>query len=323
MAGNAYSIELAQTLLWKVRNFSESTYYFNPGDNLTNLMGVLLGESGTGQMAAIQVAARLSQQYLQFSDLETTIGELLNSPRLVSELYDTTLNPFTDQLSIDEWKDVVAKDSIYRERLIAIATAILKGASVLGIQAMAEATAQVKFQVIENWTNASGVVTASGWSRGFGNFEVILIPNVPSGVVLSDDVRQSVIQKVEQIKPVGSIITLITGSVNNFTSVNYTTITGTSQFFHLQRDVLAGSINLPTSVVNNNNPGINSRYWLQAGQTVTAPYFAFTQTQEKEIDVTNNIVNVQVTPILGSTSSVTTMLGTPSLPINSTLFGEQ
>lgn len=322
MSGNSYAISLAQTLLWKVRNFSESSYYFNPSDNLTTLMSTLLGQTGTGQLEAIQVAARLSQQYLQFSDLETTIGALLSSPRLASELYSTDLNPFTDQLTPEQWKDVIAKDSIYRERLMGIATALLRGATNLGLQMLAESNSTAKFQVIENWTSASGVMTASGYGKGLGPSEVILIPNIPSDLTFTNEMSQAVIQGSEYLRPLGTNITISSGTINTFTSVPYTNISGNSEFFTLSRQVLATNINTPSSVLTTNDPGTNSRYWLVNNQTVMAPFFAFNQTQEQEIDVTSNIVNVQVTPALGSSSNTTNMLGVPGVSINSTLFGE-
>ena len=105
-------------------------------------MGVLLGNSGVGQLSTSQVAARLTQQYLHFSDLENSLGELLNAPRLVTEFYNSPVNPFTDQLTPAQWTDVFIKDSNYRERIIALMTALLKGGTVQGIQATAEATAR-------------------------------------------------------------------------------------------------------------------------------------------------------------------------------------
>ena len=67
--GNSLPLNINQTLSWKTRNFPDNVYDLNPSDLLTTLMGVLLGNAGTGQLGASQVAAKLTQQYLQFSDL--------------------------------------------------------------------------------------------------------------------------------------------------------------------------------------------------------------------------------------------------------------
>lgn len=322
MAGNSYSLGLAQTLLWKVRNFPESSYSFNPGDNLTTLMSTLLGQTGTGQLDIIQVAARLSQQYLQFSDLETTLGELLSSPRTKNELYSTTLNPFTDQLTPSEWKDVLAKDSIYRERLVGIAAALLRGATNLGLQMLSESNSSSKFVVVENWTTASGVVAASGYGRNLGVSEVILMANTPSDLQFTTEDKQTVTQNANHLQPLGTNITVYSGTLNTFTNVAYTSVSGSSEFFTLKRSVLATNVNIPTSVINTNDPGMNSRYWLINNQAVTAPYFAFTETQEQIIDTTSSITTVQVTDNNGNSYNSLNMLGLPGVQINATLFGE-
>ena len=325
--GNSYPLNIAQTLSWKTRNFPSEVYDFNPGDNLTILMSVLLGNTGTGQLDSVQTAARLSSQYLNFSDLENTIGELLRSPRLVSEQYATPINPFIDQLTTSQWVDVALKDSNYRERLIALAAALLKGATTMGIQASAEAVLQTKVQVIENWTNASTVMTASGLSRGFGVNEVIIIPNVPSGVTIASGALHATLTAVENIKPVGSVITIASG-INNFVPIPFTSISGNSEFFFLDRQVTANNVNIPNIVLNNTNPSVAGRYWLKSNATKSAPQFAYLHTQESQIDFTSNITNVNITPITSSGTSLASItstdpLGYNILPITSTFFGSQ
>jgi hypothetical protein len=321
MAGNAYPIDLYQTLLWKVRNFPDDVYNFNPEDNLTTLMSVLLGEPGVGQLSAIQVSARLLQQFPYYSDLDLVIGQYLQSPRLVSELYNNTVDPFIDQLSIAQWRDVVSKDSNYRERLIATAAALLKGATLAGVQALAEATAQVKFQVMESWTSASGVLVASGYSRNLDGTEIVFIPMVPSGLTFDNNLRSATIDTLSKLQPAGTEFTVATGTLNPYSSVSISSISGNDVFFYLNRNVTANNVSLPASISNSTNPSLLYRYWARNGQSIEAPYFAFGQTQEQNIDVTNNINSVDV--FYGSAKEVTTtnLLGIPTMSVTHTALG--
>ena len=323
MAGNSYALQLSQTLAWKLRNFPSSVYSFDPGSNLDKLATTLLGSSGTGLLAIIQTAARLSQQYLQFSDLEGILGVLVASPRLQSELYNSDLNPFTDQLSRTQWKDVLAKDSLYRERLMGVSAAKLRGATSLGLQMIAESSCDAKFTVYENWTSASGVLTASGYSRGLGRMEVVLVPNMPSGLDFTPEMYHTVVAQVNSLRPVGTSVTVSTGTINTFNPVSYSSVSGSSTFLTLGRSVLASNISIPASVNTTNDPSLNSRYWLVNNQAVPAPFFAFTETQEQEIDFTANIVNVEVVPIYGGITTTDSMLGQPTMSLTSTIFGEK
>jgi hypothetical protein len=319
--GNSYTVEIPQTLLWKVRNFPEEVYSFGPESNLTTLMSVLLNGPGTGQLSAIQLAARLTYVNLQFSDLENILGTLINSPRLVSELYSSDIDPFQDQLTLAQWQEVLSKDSSYRERLIATMQALLKGATAPGVQAMSEATTSIKFQVLENWTAASGVITASGWGRNLGPSEVIVIPIVPSGLTFTDSMRYSLIRVLDNIMPVNSLVTVATGTLNNFTPVTINNGTTNSEYSYLTRYTTGQGISIPSYVNTTNNSTVNSRYWLRNNQTSEAPFFAFGQTQEKVIDLTGNINNITVTNSGNLVGNTQDPIGAPVLSIDGTVFG--
>ena len=337
MPGNSYPINLHQTLLWKVRNFPEFVYNFNSTDQLTTLMSVLLGNAGTGQLSNLQLAARLNQQNMEFSDLDNILGVILNSPRLPEEIYTESINPFTQQLSQSQWEEVQAKDSAYRERLNGIASALLKGPTVLGVQTISEAVSQVKFKTIEAWnTVASGVTTptvlASGvTTRGFGNNEIILVPLVPSGIAFNSSSISETYQSVNQLKPIGIVITIASG-INNFTSINYTVSSNdtNSEYFSFERQVTGAGVAIPDSILSTGDPSITSRYWVQNNQSVSAPHFAHLQTQESMIDLTGNISSVNTKLYATRPDGVveeqdvnTTLLpvGNPRLRITSTVYG--
>lgn len=317
MPANSSPYNLHQTLIWKVRNFSDNVYNFNEGDKLTTLMRVLLSDSGVGFLSDLQTSSQLTQNYPIFSDLEQILGTLLNSARTSQELYNFSLDPFTDQLSQEQWRQVLDKDSSYRERLLSTSFALLKGATSMGLQSLAEGTSGVKFQVIENWTTASGNLPA-GWSRGLGGAEVVLVPLVPSGVLYNADTRYAVSNTVQQLVPVNIAVTVVSSTVNSFSNVKFTTVSTNSEFFYFDREVTANNIELPATVANTQDPSITSRYWLSNNVPTDAPLFAYTLTQEQIVDQTANLNNAQD---VVNTTWTTDPIGAPTVQMSSLPLG--
>jgi hypothetical protein len=325
-----YPLNLPQTLPWKVRNFPDDVYNFNPTDNLTQLMGIALGPAGTGQLDLIYTAARINQENLEFSDLDNILGVLLNTRRLVTEMYTTVSNPFTDQLSIDNWEDVISKDSAYRERLNGVSSSLLEGATPVGLRNIANATNSLENILIEVWNVTTSGITVSGTNyktRGFGVNETLIVPLVPSDLSFNNDLQRDTLQSLYNVKPVGNIVTIASG-VNPYTNLDYTVTFGNSAFFYLNRQVLANGVNNPSSISNAGNTAVSSRYFLKNNVNVEAPQFAHLLTEESITDVTLNISTVTVAPLnsLSNTGELpgyntTLPIGNPSLPITSTVYG--
>ncbi len=327
-----YPLNIPQTLPWKVRNFPDNVYNFNPTDNLTQFMGILLGPAGTGQIDRIYTSARINQENLEFSDLDNILGSLLNTRRLVKEMYSITNNPFTDQISIANWEEVISKDSAYRERLNGVSSAILQGATPLGLRNIANSTNSLENKIVEVWNVTTSGTTISGTTyntRGFGVNETVIIPAVPSDLIFDNDLQRDTLQSLYNLKPAGNIITIASG-INPYNSASYTVTSGNSEFFYLNRQVIANGVNTPTSVTNTSNTTVNSRYYLKNGVSVPAPHFAHLLTEESSTDLTSNISTVEVIPLssLSSTGelpgySTNLPLGNPSLPITATVYGNQ
>jgi len=161
MAGNVFPISLNQTLLWKVRNFPDDVYNFDPQDNLTILMSILMGNAGVGQLSTVQTAARINQQNLEFSDIERILGNILGLPRLPSEIYAIATNPFRDQLLQQEWADILSKDAQYRGRLDASAYSRMLGATPMGFKSMSEATTGTRTKMSEIWNTPTTQITSN------------------------------------------------------------------------------------------------------------------------------------------------------------------
>lgn len=342
--GNILPVSLGQTLLWKTRNFPSDVYNFNPTDNLTTLMSVLLGPAGTQQITNVQIAARLTQEYLEFGDLDNILGSILNAPRLPTEVYSTNVNPFTDQLTPAQWDDVLTKDASYRERLFGIASSYLRGATPIGLQNIAESASGLKFKAIEVWNTVLSGTTVSGTNvqtRGFGNNETVLVPLVPSGLTFSNSLKSNTLTMLKQLNTAGSVVSIasginpytqvpyvVTSGTNTFSSTGaYTIVSGSSNYFTFNRQVVGNGINPPSYVNNTSDNTITSRYWLKNNVSTTAPVFAHLGTQEILVDVTQNIVATTVTPttiLPGKTpTTISSPVGIPILPITATIYGAQ
>jgi hypothetical protein len=344
MSSNIYPLNVTQGLSWRTRNFPEDVYDFAPSDFITELMDILVGNAGTGQLFMAQTAARLNQENMEFFDLDNIIGALLQTPRYPSEIYSTNHNPFIDQITISGWTDVLYKDSSYRERLIGVAAALTRGATPFGIQMVSDAVSGLKSRVIEVWNEqtvtVSGVTTISGTSiatRGFGQNEVVIRPRTLPDISYTTTTRNAILDSARNLKTTGSVVSVASGVVgytqapyvasgNTYvTNGTYSVLSGTGQFFFFDREVLGNGLNPPSYVNSNSDATIKGRYWLKNNAPTSAPQFAHLTTQESVINVTQNITTVNVTPLSTAgqppTYSTTTMLTTPVLDITSTVYG--
>jgi len=321
MAGNNFPVQLHSTFFKKVSNFPVDIYNFNDGDNLTTLMQILLGNSGTGQLRNIQTAARITQEILEFSDLDQILGTLLNVSRVSSEVYSFPTNPFIDQLQNTQWQEIARKDARYRERLLGAAEAFQMGSNLWGILTLAEALSGVKFYLTESWRSP-------GYGRSSLNQgqEIVLIPLIDNAGVFvwSQAKARYILQAIHMLVPSNFIVsfgtpkTILTNVPLSNVAVNGNEPSGYSEYFYLQPTVTATATFNPAIIP----VGANTRYWLVNGQNIIAPYFAHLQSEEIVIDVTGSITSVSSTDTAGI-GAPSDSVALPSLQITSTLYGAQ
>lgn len=326
MSGNIIPLWSHLTFSEKVSNFPDDVYSFNDGDNLTTIMSILLGNSGTGQLRNVQLAARLGQQNLEFSNLDTIMGIILDIKRNSSEIYSFSTNPFIDQLTSTEWQEVISKDASYRERLLGAAEAFQTGATVWSIIALAEAMTQMRFYAMEGWRNPSSGRTGIDHTR-----EIILYPLTSDDSFWSWDQGKvrSITAAVNKIIPANFVVSFaspiatmthyplsdIVAPTSSSTVVSGFN-NGYSEFFNLQATVHASQVTTPSTI----QPGAASRYWLQNNAASVAPYFAHLQSQEISIDLTGTISNVSSTDKTGVPYESVAL---PSMSVTSTVYGAQ
>lgn len=315
MAGNLVPSDPHATFIQKVSNFPDNLYSFDDNNNITTLMKILLGNSGTGQLRNIQTVARLSQQHIEFSNLDSILGVILNISRISPEIYSFSTNPFIDQLTSDQWDEVNSKDSKYRERLLGAAEAFQTGATVWSIMTLCQAMSGIKFYVTESWRTPglgrAGINT---------NREIVLIPILDTaGTVFTWDQSKARAILSAATKIIGTNLIVSFGTpVYNLVNVALSTASGTdtSECFLMQPKVISNTLVTPANI----QTGSHTRYWLTPGQESTAPFFAHLQSQEVSIDVTGNIINVNSTDNTGVPYSA---VAAPSLQVTSTVYGGQ
>jgi hypothetical protein len=143
----------------QLRNFPGNVYDLAPTSLLVHFMTALLGNAGAGQLRKRQMVARLQQAVTssQFYDLDSFYGALFGAQRGPSGALPVNPNtglpvsPYTDLASADGWDEVKALDATFRERVIQLARAITLGATVPGMQALAEAVTGAPCTVWEVW----------------------------------------------------------------------------------------------------------------------------------------------------------------------------
>jgi hypothetical protein len=159
-------------------NFPPSVYDTTPASLLSHFMTALLGNSGAGQLRKRQMVARLQQALTstRFYDLDSFYGALFGAQRgpsgalPVNPATGLPVDPYGDLASPDAWDEVEAADATFRERIIQLARAITLGATVPGMQALAEAITGVQCTVWEVWRLLED---ASGPAPGYQTWEEV------------------------------------------------------------------------------------------------------------------------------------------------------
>lgn len=140
--------------LWlqeRLRHFPDDIYDLRPTSHLVRFMSALMGPSGAGQLRLRNTVAlfQTTLHSTHFYDLDAFYGVLFGAVRQVHEALG--LNGHTALCTQDEWESITVSDTSYRERISRLAKAINMGATLPGIQAVAEALFGVPCDIYEVW----------------------------------------------------------------------------------------------------------------------------------------------------------------------------
>lgn len=145
-------------------NFDPEIFDLTDTSHLSRFMKVLLGDAGVGQLRKQSLVNRLSTvlESTHFYDLDGFYGALLSASRKPDEVIP--LNPSQNLATEDEWDDIMARDSRYRERLIKMVKALAIGGTAQGLKALAEALTNSPCDISETWK-----LIPEGYSNGADN----------------------------------------------------------------------------------------------------------------------------------------------------------
>jgi hypothetical protein len=132
-------------------HFTDGVYDTSSESHLMRLLKVLLGDVGVSQLHKRNLLARLQQTMggIHFFDLDSFYGAVFGARRRKVEILGA--DPATDSLTPEEWDQGRIRDGAYRSRIEQFAKALNLGATVDGIEAVAEALLGVQVDVIESW----------------------------------------------------------------------------------------------------------------------------------------------------------------------------
>lgn len=143
----------------RFRHFSENIYRLNPSDHIVRFTKVLLGQAGVGQYRSRALSARLQSQIngANFYELDSFYGAVFGFNRTSSE--QLSLSPYIQLGTYDQWASVKVQDSSYLTRIDQFAKAITLGATVPGMQAVAQAVLQIPVTITESTASGQGGYT--------------------------------------------------------------------------------------------------------------------------------------------------------------------
>lgn len=265
----------------QLRNFPSNVYDTSPDSLLVHFMTALLGNSGTGQLRKRQMVARLQQAITstQFYDLDAFYGALFGAQRgpsgALPDNPSTSLpvNPYTDLASPDAWDEIEAADAKFRERIIQLARAITLGATVPGMQALAEAVTGVPcliweiWRLLDNsgtpapgyqtwgqvtasyplwssfpgtatWLSVEGAVNIAGLTGNGAPNEILLRPKKHYSSSVTDTAHRGadtfgILSVVEVLKPAASLITVDTAAPGIAMPVQISSAWADSQYWEV------------------------------------------------------------------------------------------
>jgi hypothetical protein len=331
----------------QLRNFPSNVYDITPTSLLVHFMTAILGNSGTGQLRKRQMVARLQQAVTssQFYDLDGFYGALFGAQRGPTGTLPTNPNtslpvsPYTDLASPDAWDQVQAIDATFRERVIQLARAITLGATVPGMQALAEAISGVPCTVWEMWRlldNAEGpapgyqtwaqvMASDPGWSSFtapetwasvegavsyaglFGNGtpnEIVIQPRKNYSSSAADVAQQGadmfgILSVVEVLRPAATLITVDTSAPQIAVPVQAASAWADSQYWEIVQLVTPANASSPAYQAIANSYQANNAAELPPG-TYVVPSPPMSRSTGSQYSFAGDVTTVTAAAVSGS-----------------------
>jgi hypothetical protein len=257
-------------------------YDLSVDSHLYRFLLALCGEGGAGSLKKEMLFTKLQQRLdsTYFRDLDRLYGSPLGLPRLSAEIY--TVDPHNDALTQEQWRDVKAKDAVYRNRCLTWMRALIAGPTKKGLQLAAEAALGVECDIVEQYAyldnqDSDDPLTLTNYGTTGSRSEFIIIPRAPS---ISMEERRRTMALLDRLRPVNSLPTLSAVGDNIRIDRPALTVDSTSESFYITRTVTGRQdVDWPEP-----DPGLG--LWIVAGEGREAPTTAFADKSETVTFVT-------------------------------------
>jgi len=267
----------------KVLNFPTEVYRIDdPSTHIFKLMYTIM-ELGLGQLSGWQDETQNSESMAgtKFTDLDAMFS-FTGVTRLPEELY--SYDPYTDQLTSDQWNEITTKDALFRIRIMKFFQSMLRGGTLEGVQMMAEAASGVQCQVFEMWRVISGQGLGGGITLGRDTplnlaKEFVIVPLED----IDDGQRVAIIHLVDLIKPINTVCTVHISPTISLSELNIPSSTSADYFFEVRKMVSASDD--PTF----QDPDI----WIQANEEIEGPTFAGMETSSSEWSINGSVTSIK------------------------------
>ena len=272
----------------KVRNFATEVYRIDDAStHIFKLMYTLL-ELGLGQVSVWQDEAQNSESIAgtKFSDLDSMFS-FTGIVRLPGELYD--YDPYSDQLTSDQWNEILTKDSLFRIRIMKFLQSLLRGGTLEGVQMMAEAASGVECQVFEMWRVISGGGLTEATPLGRRDSDGNLLLNLANEFVvvpleaIDEGQRAAIIHLVDLLKPVNSVCTVHTGPTTAIQELGVPFSASQDYFFEVRKLVSADDD------LAFQDPNV----WIQPNEEVEGPTFAGMEVLDTEWSLNEAVTSIK------------------------------
>jgi len=281
---NSFPFLAPRTTESRMRHFTQGVYDIGPHTHLYNLLDALCGDGGAGSLKKELLFAHFNQNLdsIFFRDLDNIFGQISSFIRYASETYE--YDPFSQQLTTDQWSEVMTKDAAYRQRIKDFMLAIGMGGTPQGIRMMCRAALGVDCELYEvSYYIDSGKynnISTLGRTNASLRNELVMRPLVSS---ITQSNKYLATRLVDRIRPQDTVLTIDTNGLAINTPVQIGNVAASSSYFQVVKEVTGTRdiADLPPTQVLSQDLGIDPSYlWVQPNIRVEAPSAAFQATQE-------------------------------------------
>jgi len=281
---NSFPFLAPRTTESRMRHFSQGVYNIGPQTHLYKLIDALCGDGGAGSLKKELLFAHFNQNLdsVFFRDLDNIFGQIASFIRYASETYE--YDPFTQQLTTDQWSEVMTKDAAYRQRIKDFMLAIGLGGTPQGIRMMCRAALGVDCELYEvSYYIDSGAYTSYqslGRTNASMRNELVMRPLISS---IPQGLKYLATRLVERIKPMDTVLTIDNNGLAIHKPIQINNIAASSSYFQVVKEVTGTRdiADLPPTTVLAQDLGLDPTYlWVKPNATVEAPSSAFQATQE-------------------------------------------